>query len=167
MGKKSRLKKERHNESQWTPFVLCTPVPKTQEQKAAMAKACGVSVFEIEQSGSDNGKMYQNNLYTAHVRDVPQEERGIKEEIVHLSIRRNDREPIHDWRHLQRIKNELIGPNNEGIELYPSERRVVDTVNQFHLWVFKDPALCWNLGWTSGLKMEHTPNTGTKQRGSP
>jgi len=164
VGKKSRIKKERRNETQWTPFALRTPVPKTQEQKEAMAKACGVSVFEIEQSDSDNSTMYQNNLYTVHVREVPPEERGIKEEIIHLSIRRNDREPIHDWRHFQRIKNELVGPKNEGVELYPAESRVVDTVNQYHLWVFKDPQFCWNLGWTSGLRMEQTHNTGSKQR---
>ena len=27
----------------------------------------------------------------------------------HLSIRRIDREPVHDWRDIQRIKNELCG----------------------------------------------------------
>lgn len=36
--------------------------------------------------------------------------------LVHLSIRRTDRTAIHDWRDLQRIKNELVGPACEGVE---------------------------------------------------
>jgi hypothetical protein len=56
--------------------------------------------------------------------------------ITWLSIKRNDRAPIHDWRELQRIKNELCGPDREAIEIYPAEDRKVDTSNQFHLWVF-------------------------------
>jgi hypothetical protein len=57
----------------------------------------------------------------------------------HLSIKRRDKKPIHDWRDLQEIKNDLIGPENEGIEIYPAESRKVDTANQFHLWVMADP----------------------------
>ena len=43
----------------------------------------------------------------------------------------------HDWRDLQRIKNELIHPEAEALELYPSMKRLVDTSNQFHLWVIE------------------------------
>lgn len=52
-----------------------------------------------------------------------------------LSIRRNDRRAVHDWRHLQRIKSEIAGPEREAVELYPAESRLVDTSNQYHLWV--------------------------------
>lgn len=68
--------------------------------------------------------------------------------IVHLSIRRTDRQAIHDWRHLQKIKNELIGRENEAIELYPAESRLVDEANQFHLFGFADPTLRWPVGMT-------------------
>lgn len=54
----------------------------------------------------------------------------------HLSIKRNDREPIREWRDLQRIKNELCGPEAEAVELFPAESRLTDEANQFHLWVF-------------------------------
>lgn len=54
---------------------------------------------------------------------------------VHLSIKRRDREADHDWRHLQAIKNEVIGWGREGVELYPAESRLVDAANQTHLWV--------------------------------
>lgn len=46
-----------------------------------------------------------------------------------LSIKRRDKEWIHDWRELQEIKNQLIGPEHEAVELYPSESRVIDGAN--------------------------------------
>lgn len=53
-----------------------------------------------------------------------------------LSIKRLDRECVHDWRDLQLIKNELVGPDHEGFELYSAEWRLVDSANQYHLFVF-------------------------------
>lgn len=56
--------------------------------------------------------------------------------MYHLNIRRRDGAPIHDWRHLQQIKNELMGEECEAVELYPAESRLVDTSNKYHLWCF-------------------------------
>jgi len=56
--------------------------------------------------------------------------------IIHLSIRNQDRGVRHDWRHFQRIKNQLCGPEWEAMEIYPAESRLVDGANQFHLWCF-------------------------------
>jgi hypothetical protein len=53
---------------------------------------------------------------------------------VHLSIKRFDRGPVRDWRHLQQIKNEVVGPEAEAFEIFPAESRLVDTANQYHLW---------------------------------
>lgn len=53
---------------------------------------------------------------------------------IHLSVKRRDGNPVHDWRDLQRIKNELVGPEAEAVELYPAESRLVDAANRFHLW---------------------------------
>ena len=58
-------------------------------------------------------------------------------DFAHISIRRQDRAAIHDWRDLQRIKNELLGPEAEAIELYPAESRLTDSANQYHLWGFR------------------------------
>lgn len=58
--------------------------------------------------------------------------------LVHMSIKRIDKSPIHDWRDLQRIKNELLGPEQEAMELYPAESRLVDAANQYHLYSFLD-----------------------------
>ena len=54
---------------------------------------------------------------------------------VWLSIKRTDKDAIHDWRELQKIKNEICGEDREGVELYPAEKRLVDTSNQFHIFV--------------------------------
>ena len=56
--------------------------------------------------------------------------------MLHLSIKRRDKRPIHDWRDLQRIKNELCGTERQAVEIYPPESLLVDSANQYHLWVF-------------------------------
>lgn len=55
---------------------------------------------------------------------------------IELSIKTRDREAFHDWRDFQRIKNELVGEEFEGLELYPAEDRLVDTANQYYMHVF-------------------------------
>jgi hypothetical protein len=75
---------------------------------------------------------------------------------VKLAIQRRDGEPIHDWRDLQAIKNQLVGPQYEAFELYPAEDRVVDTQNQFHLFVLtvhngQDNPLI-PVGWMRGCR---------------
>lgn len=52
-----------------------------------------------------------------------------------LKIVRLDREPVHDWRDLQRVKNDVAGPEAEAVEVYPAESRLVDESNQYHLFV--------------------------------
>ena len=86
--------------------------------------------FEKGTSGNpfNEGETYFNNLYQVTV----QEHDG---GWTWLSIVRRDRSAMHDWRELQRVKNEICGPEREAVELYPAESRLVDTSNQFHLWV--------------------------------
>lgn len=67
--------------------------------------------------------------------------------IIHLSIKRRDRRPIHNWRHLQEIKNQLVGEENEGLEIYPAESRKVDGATQYHLWCFADPTVRIPIGF--------------------
>lgn len=58
---------------------------------------------------------------------------------TYLSIKRLDREPINDWRAMQKIKNSIVGPEWEAVEIYPAESRLVDTANQYHLWCWDAP----------------------------
>lgn len=67
-----------------------------------------------------------------------------------LSIQRHDRQPCREWKHLQQMKNELFGARHEAVELYPSEDRLVDTCNEYHLWVHADPSYRFPLGFQSG-----------------
>jgi hypothetical protein len=86
----------------------------------------------------------------------------------HLSIKRKDREPIDEnrWRLLQHIKNTLVGPEHEAVELYPAESRLVDTCNQYHLWVFQSGTQQWPFGFTSRMVTSEEIH-GTKQRPLP
>lgn len=83
-------------------------------------------------------------------------------EIIWLSIKRNDRKPIHDWRDLQRIKNEIVGEEIEAVEIYPAESRLLDTSNQFHIWCFPS-GYRLPFGYTTRLVIEN-PGDGAVQR---
>jgi hypothetical protein len=87
-------------------------------------------------------RAWRNNRYMVYVRNLEMEETGLDEPgAVWLSIKRLDKLPIHDWRDLQRIKNELCGREREAIEIYPAESRLVDEANQYHLWVLPPSAV--------------------------
>jgi hypothetical protein len=83
--------------------------------------------------------------------------------MIHLSIKLITKEPIHDWRDLQHIKNEIIGCENEAVELYPAESRLVDTANQYHLWVLADPEDRFPFGFNERLTTPISHGTA-KQR---
>lgn len=61
-----------------------------------------------------------------------------QEDVVHLSIKRYDRAAVHNWRHFQQMKNEIVGEFREALEMYPSEARLADNANQYHLWVLPE-----------------------------
>lgn len=108
---------EENVREKWQPFEQCV---------ARYHPVLGMREMEEGES------MFANNLYTV-VRKVDGEF-GAVGVAFHLSIRRNDRRAVHDWRDMQRIKNELVGENEEAAEIYPDEKRLVDTANQYFLW---------------------------------
>lgn len=84
----------------------------------------------------DNGvgmAVYKNNLYTCYLR-VPKAVDGF----IWLSIKCNSLKPAKNWQHFQQIKNDIVGEDSEAVELYPAMSRVIDTANQYHLWVLPD-----------------------------
>ena len=112
-------------------------------------------------------KLYLSEFYQVAVdKDPPHAFPGAL--IWHLSIKRLDKEPIHDWRDLQAIKAQLCGDEAEAIELYPARSRVVDTSNQFHLWVFmrmsglRLPRL--PIGWAANAVLDEAATGRAKQR---
>ena len=93
--------------------------------------------------------LYVNNRYQVALRRLPP--RDGWPALLHLSIKRLDRAAIHDWRDLQRIKNELVGSEHEGVELYPAESCLVDSSNQFHMFCSADPTYRFPFGWHERL----------------
>lgn len=126
-------------------------------------------------SGIDIGipeEVWVNDIYTVQVRrhlKVPAvlDEEGKPFLICWLSIKRNDQAPITDWRHMQWIKNQLVGEECEGCELFPAESRLVDGANQYHLWVFENPTFRFPFGFTERSVTESNQVKGTVQRPFP
>jgi hypothetical protein len=114
-----------------------------------------------EQAGKP---IYLNDVYQVIVEDVEVMSLNWPDTaMVHLSIRRLDREIVRDWRDIQEIKNQLVGPECEGFELFPAESRLVDAANQYHLFVFKNPAIRIPLGFKDRCVGDQSLST-TKQR---
>jgi hypothetical protein len=91
-------------------------------------------------------KVWVNDLYEVWLLDDAGTPKGFPG-MWHLSIKvRFTKAPVRNWRHLQRIKNELVGPEHEAVELFPAEARLMDTSNQYHLWVLKDAGLRFPFG---------------------
>jgi len=75
--------------------------------------------------------LYENDLYLVQLFSRPP--------FFQLNIRRRDGQPCKDWRHFQQIKNEIMGPQCEAVELFPAEDRLIDTGNEYHLWGYAQP----------------------------
>jgi hypothetical protein len=108
--------------------------PKYTQWAASVMKSTGLTIDQVKNLYHDEflaGTTWMNALYV-----VIQTE--LKNGVTHLSIRRTDRAACRDWRHFQQIKNQLTSSTREGLEIYPSEARKVDTANQFHLWVLPE-----------------------------
>ena len=93
----------------WTPFEkgVLPPLPEVsvmQEQ----ADSSGVTLEEVistYESIAREESVLINSRYQVNIRKIG-------DTMVHLSIKRRDKAPVHDWRDLQRIKNEVVGPEN-------------------------------------------------------
>ena len=146
------------------PATLPIPTIKALRRKSGCSKKEAIRVIE----SLKGGQHWLNDTYQVDIR----------EHIIDrdwppmwwLSIKRRDKEWIHDWRELQEIKNQLIGPENEAVELYPAESRVIDGANQYHLYCFQDPKLRLPFGmWNdrpgpARATPEQSKRLGGKQR---
>lgn len=84
--------------------------------------------------------------------------------ITWVSIKRHDRKAIRDWRVFQAIKNDVLGPEVEAVELFPAESRLADSVNQYHLWALPE-GQSFPFGFESRFVSEIVgEGTNTKQR---
>lgn len=85
-----------------------------------------------ELSASDpNCKFFENDTYECTLRkfDKGWPLGGGRWALIGISSK--DGAPRHDWREFQKIKNDLVGTNWEGVELYPDEQRLLDPSNYY------------------------------------
>jgi hypothetical protein len=130
----------------WTPFERAA-IPR--EEIELTAKSFGLDPRTLH----DGAEVYLNNVYQVAVYRLDTPAPGWPR-MVHLSIKRITKEPCHDWRHFQWIKNELVGPEHEAVELYPAESRLTDSANQYHLYVIAEPFVRFPFGFATRLVSE-------------
>jgi hypothetical protein len=95
----------------WTPFQMC--LPDRRDPKS---------------------EIYLNSRYQVHLQRHPSEKEGMPD-LVHLSYKRRDQYILVPYQDKLRIKDELVHPECEGVELLPARSREVDLANQYHLWI--------------------------------
>lgn len=120
----------------WTPFVF--------------TKVCDVA------RGLGGERMYENSRYVVIVAVLVDYESPMwpGSTVVHLSIRRQDRESgPFPWRDLHRMKCELVGSESEGIELFPAASRNLDAANQRHMFCTM-PGKHFEWGFNAGRNVE-------------
>lgn len=84
--------------------------------------------------GPDFADTWCNDKCQVFVYDYPEVEGWPP--IIEMSLKLNSREPWRDWRDFYRIKSELCGTMCWAIEVYPSQDALVDSANQYHMFVF-------------------------------
>lgn len=124
----------------------------------------GISKTQAKKTIRDvlnNEEVFMNDKYQVSVRKC----KAVVgwPEMIHLSIKTLDKSTEHDWREFQEIKNQLVGEECEGVELYPAESRKVDAANQYHMFCIKDSAVRFPFGFTERLVGSESLASG-KQR---
>jgi len=161
------------------PLERALPVPASKKKRARVIRHIRDEAAKAGQklSWSQAASIYETNVgkqaviwmnetYTVFVHQEPGRCGDKELPWIHLSIKRNDREPVTDWRDKQAIKNQLVGPECEAVELYPAESRLVDCANQYHLWCCPDPEWRFPLGFSSRMTgtAEEAKTWGATQR---
>ena len=144
-------KKNRGKRPPWTPFEErdADHSRRLYEGKLGKAEANRLKYLIPD-------RVFENSRYMVFWYDVPAVPSPTRPDaehwpaMIHLSIKEHDRGTRHDWRDFQRIKNEIVGPEHEALELYPAESRLVDTANQFHIFVLANPEIVLPFGMQDG-----------------
>lgn len=132
----------------WQPLVRANTVKPATPEAIEVARRAGGEAGVKAFLNEAKTEYWINDIYQVAVHRYSENTFPIGVPMVQLNIRRRDGKPIlRDWRHFQRIKNELVGPECEGVEIYPAESRLVDTSNKFHIWCFPDPHDRVPFGW--------------------
>jgi len=82
------------------------------------------------------GKIYINSRYQVAVRGMF--EHPVWGRWYQASLKRRDKEPIMDWRDMQLIKNTFFGDDATMLQIFPPEKHLVDTSNQYYFFALLD-----------------------------
>lgn len=121
----------------WMPLEPSVLPPAEMERRELILREEGIDPKDATEGGAGS---WMNDEYQVTASLLPRNDGspGSMDGMVHLSIKRNDKQPVQDWRDKQAIKNEICGPEREAIEIFPAESRLVDEADQAHLWVFPE-----------------------------
>lgn len=90
-------------------------------------------------SVSPNPKGWAYQFEIAHVNDVFSVlDRLLENGVRHLAITSLS-QVRPSWPEMQRIKDEIAGPNATAVEVYPPQNEIVDDADMYHLWVLTGP----------------------------
>lgn len=84
-------------------------------------------------------RCYRNNRYMVMIDDFKLTTHG---GAVCAMVQAIDAMPIpNHWAEMQRIKNEIFGPETVAVEYYPAESKLINDHNIYWLWIFPDGIL--------------------------
>jgi len=144
-----------------TPLVKDPSIKNKDRVIAAVARTQAISTDEaramIEKEITDT-EVWVNEKYQVSTRRFDHKHLG---PCMSINIRRHDGGVIfRDWRDFQAIKNQLAGPECEGLELYPAESRKVDATNKYHIFCILNPEERIPFGWQERDVREPEPESG-------
>jgi len=96
--------------------------------------------------------VYENDLYHVEVKYTPP--------FAHLYIRRHDGLPCNEWHDLQQIKNEIVGPENEAMKIFPGGDRPSESPGECCLCVHTDPTFRFSSGAVAPFRLIPTDGRG-------
>ena len=118
----------------WQPLLKDPEWFREQQrvQVATMIKAQHPDITDGQIDDLMNDETWGNDRYTVTVHFLDGDRDGFVEITIH-----NHRRTTHiPWRHLQQIKNEVLGADREAVQLFPAEDRLVDTANEYWLYAY-------------------------------
>ncbi len=125
-----------------TPFERAEmDVPNWQEIMAM--SSCTEAEAKEKAAWLSGQAVWVNNIYQVNVEFM----QGGR---AHLIIRRQDKQAIHNWQHFFEIKNQLLGPECEAVEVYPKGSQLIDEKHHYHLWGFRSPKDTFGIGFQIG-----------------
>lgn len=142
------------------------PMSRAKFRQAVIAAGGTKQEADEHYRGVKNVECWSNDEYIVHVNRDANHGFGdtIPGGMFELSIRRVDRGAERDWRKFQQIKNQLIGEENEAVELFPAESRLRDAANQFWLYGFNDPRVTFPFGMMGRVVNDGVEVGPSKQR---